>query len=110
MLSRSCCSVSSRWPALDARMTSIHRAITSSRWRARNPAIVSTPTTPASSLLDPVARLHLVHDLGVLDLPRRGALFEVLDPLADFLVELLVDRHVLLEDVAQLAPQRRVVG
>src|SRR4051812_25711121 len=51
------------------------------------------------SLLDAVLVLDLLENLGVLDVPRRRPLLEVLDPVADFLVDRLVELHVLLADV-----------
>src|SRR5262245_24576259 len=61
------------------------------------------------SLLDAVLVLDLLEDLRVLDLPRRAPLLEVLDPVADFLVDGLVELHVLLADILDLAAQDGVV-
>src|SRR5262245_66394957 len=78
------------------------------RVRAASPQ--NAATTRESSLLDAVLVLDLLEDLGVLDVPGLGALFEVLDPVANLLVDRLVELHVRLADVLDLAAHARVVG
>src|SRR4029077_6610488 len=59
-------------------------------------------------LVEAAVPLDLIQNLAVLDLPGGGPFLEVLDPAADLFVQLLVDLHVLLEDVAHPLPQHGV--
>src|SRR4051794_2592045 len=73
-------------------------ALVSSPNRRRRRPQASIPFGDRLGIQAPVP-FDLIQDLAVLDLPGGRALLEVLDAAADFLVELVVDLHVLLEDV-----------
>src|SRR5262249_30589356 len=64
----------------------------------------------AETPLDAFTAADVFHDSGVLDLPRPSALLDVLELASDFLLELLVDRHVALQDRRHLAAQLDVFG